>query len=116
MAVVKKRAVTSGVLHGIEIAVDGGLITPAEVLGEDPSISDVIRRAREITDELVREAREGGMPRWRQVIIGEIVGMAVAARTMEGSMDDLMLQDLGESIVTLWRVIDRWVDGGPGIG
>ena len=110
MADVNERAVTSGVLHGIEVAVGGELITPGEVLDESLPISDVIRRARTITDKLVRELSEGEVPRWSQVMIGEIVGMAVAARTHEGNMDDLVLPDLKNGIVIVLRQIDRWVD------
>ena len=50
MAEVDEEAVTSGVLHGIEVAVAGGLISPSEVLGEEPSIAQVIREARAIAD------------------------------------------------------------------
>ncbi len=36
-------------------------------------------------------------------MIGEIVGMAVAARTHEGNMDDLVLPDLSNGIKIIWR-------------
>jgi len=109
MAEVDERAVTSGVLHGIEVAVAGGLISPNEVLGETPPISQVIQQAGAIANELVRQAPQGDMPEWRQIMTGQIVGTAVAARTFGGKMDELAPENLPELLERLWKRIDRWV-------
>lgn len=109
MAEVDERAVTSGVLHGIEVAVAGELISPSEVLGETPPISQVIQQAGAIAGELVRQAPQGDMPPWRQIMTGQIVGTAVAARTYADKMPGLEPEGLPELLEAIWRKIDRWV-------
>jgi hypothetical protein len=45
---------------------------------------------------------------WQQIMIGEIVGTAVAARTFAGTLDDLQLENVIDLIQRIWDIIDRF--------
>lgn len=96
--------VLSGVLHGLSNAVAGGLITVEESQHADA----VLPPALDLSVQIVQAQPGDDLAPWRQIMIGELVGTAVAARTFAGTMDELPLADISEVLDDIWRIIDRF--------
>jgi len=109
MAEVDEKAVLSGVLRGVELAVAGDLSSLDEVLSEEHTIDELIADALAVARRVVEDAPPGQMQHFRQVIAGEVAGMTVAARTWEGDRSDLTDSDVKEILVIMFGKIDRWV-------
>ena len=109
MAARNDEALTSGVLHGIEIGVAGGLITPGEVLAETPSLSQLVQQALDFAARVV-DVLDVDMPSWRQALTGEIVGLAVAARLLAENLEDLTVEEMRETMEVIFKKIDRHDD------
>ncbi len=97
--------VLSGVLHGLSNAVAGGLITAEESQYAD----GLLPKAQELSVQIVQAQPVDDLAPWRQIMIGELVGTAVAARTVAGTMDDLpAVADISSVLDDIWRIIDRF--------
>ena len=56
----------------------------------------------------VIELSQQDLADWQQVMIGEVVGTAVAARTFAGTLGDLQLDNIIDLMRRFWEVIDRF--------
>jgi hypothetical protein len=103
VAQVNGPLVFSGILHGASTAVAGGLI------GEEEALDGVayLPRARSMAAQVIARS-EQDLADWQQIIVGEIVGTAVAARTFAGTLDDLQLENMIDVIRRIWDIIDRF--------
>jgi hypothetical protein len=99
-----------GVVRGVELALEGDLSSTEEVRANP--ISEIVEDARVRAIRLVTAEAEEDMSHWRQVVIGEIVGVSVAARTFAGRLDELTDEALREAFVIIFGPIDKWVYGG----
>lgn len=104
VAEVNRELLLSGILRGVEVAVAGGLLSEGEGLHTEAFLP----QAQELATKLVAQEPDGEMPPWRQMIVGEMVGTTVAARTMEGTMLELSIERFTDVLHDLWRIIDRW--------
>ena len=103
MAQVNGPLVFSGILHGASTAVAGGLIREEEALNGAAYLPQAQIMAAQVITGYEQELRD-----WQQVMVGEVVGTAVAARTFEGNLDGLDLVDLADLIRRIWDIIDRF--------
>jgi hypothetical protein len=76
MAKVNGPLVVSGILQGVSTAVAGGLITEQEAINGGAYLP----QARSLTDAIIAQSNQE-LTAWQQIMIGEVVGTAVAART-----------------------------------
>jgi hypothetical protein len=103
MAEVNGAAFTSGIHRGIELAVAGGLVSEEEVSDPRPAIEQANHEGRFVITET-----DDDMPPWRQVIVGELLGTACAARHAAGTESELDVQAVRDALSAIWGVIDRW--------
>lgn len=103
MAQVNGPLVFSGILHGVSTAVAGGLIAEQEAINGGAYLP----QARSLAEEVIARSNQE-LAAWQQVMVGEVVGTAVAARTFAGTMNDLQLEDISDLIRRLWDIIDRF--------
>lgn len=102
MAEVIRELVMSGIWAGVSVAVAGGLLQEEETVHADGFLDD----ARRLSTNLIEE-QEGELAPWQQILVGEIVGMSVAARTQAGTLEALTLADAADVLRRLWEFIDR---------
>ncbi len=103
MAQVNGPLVFSGILHGASTAVAGGLIGEEEALNGGAYLP----QARGLAAEVIANS-EQDLADWQQIMVGEVVGTAVAARTFAGTMDGLQLDNISDLIRRIWDIIDRF--------
>jgi hypothetical protein len=103
VAQVNGPLVFSGILDGVSTAVAGGLIAEEEALEG----AAYLPRAQSLAAEIISRS-EQDLAAWQQIMIGEVVGTAVAARTFAGTLDDLQLENVIDLLQELWRIIDRF--------
>jgi hypothetical protein len=111
MAEINEEAVISGILGGLEVAVGGGLLSSGEVLDDPRFLGSVTQQALTLVTEIMEPADQNQYPIWRQVIAGEITGMAVGANTVQGTSGELEAASLREILVAIFRKIDKYNDG-----
>jgi hypothetical protein len=103
VAQVNGPLVFSGILHGVSTAVAGGLIAEQEALEG----AAYLPQARSLAAEVIARS-ERDLADWQQIMVGEVVGTAVAARTFAGTLGDLQLENVSDLIQRIWEIIDRF--------
>lgn len=105
MAELNENAFISGVLRGVEIAVRGGLITRADVQN---SIGEVFERSFAMVEEWLPGMSDAEASEARQVLMGELIGVTIAARVAEGDVEGLSGEELQRDFVSINGKIDHF--------